>query len=176
MAEKVATDGKATTGAIFLSRCRRLFGFRRYRCSTNIAAGEAAVRGEVIAAAVGWGVGLPLAFLGWAIPHWRSRLDPATLTLIHWQAIRWAPFAVLLAVAYVVGPDIYHRAIERILSVSTPPLIALLKKGIAETQKSTLMGWLSKPNASAMRQSKRSIDYSNNCWMHDCVRLDCSPP
>jgi hypothetical protein len=77
----------------------------------NVAAGAAAVQRDAVGALVGWGVGLPLAYFGWAFPRWRDRLTESTRELIQRRAINWAPVAIFLAFAYVVGPNIYQRAV-----------------------------------------------------------------
>lgn len=76
----------------------------------NIAAGEAFVAGHMDRAGLGWGIGVPLAVLGFTF-HWWKRLIPAsTLGSIQWVA-RYGWFvALLLAFGYVVGPDVYRRA------------------------------------------------------------------
>jgi hypothetical protein len=88
-----------------------------------IAAGDAFVHRDWIGTAIGWGPGLPLLVFGAAFPFSRHWIKPETAALIQKRAINWAPVVALLAFAYVVGPNIYRRAIVA-EPLSTPTAMA----------------------------------------------------
>ena len=77
-----------------------------------IAAGEAFVNGHYVDAGIGWLTGIPLAIIGASSYWWSKWFGDKTRDRIITQAIRWAPVAILCAFAYVVGPNIYRRAVE----------------------------------------------------------------
>jgi hypothetical protein len=108
-----------------------------------IAGGEAFVTGEYLRAAVGFGLGVPLCVLGFTFPSWRDRLSADTQTAIQQQAIRWAPLVILAAFAYVVGPNLYHRAIVHPFGDA------------AEVQRHTLIDWLQKAQQERDRAARQ---------------------
>jgi hypothetical protein len=76
----------------------------------NIAAGEAFVSGHLDRAALGWGLGVPLAVLGFTFHWWKKWIPGPTRNSIQWVARYGWPVALLAAFAYVAGPEIYRRA------------------------------------------------------------------
>jgi hypothetical protein len=76
----------------------------------NIAAGEAFVAGHGDRAALGWGIGVPLAVLGFTFHWWKGWIPTPIRSSILWAAKYGWPVALLAAFAYVAAPDIYRRA------------------------------------------------------------------
>jgi hypothetical protein len=83
-----------------------------------IAGGEAFVNGHFPQAGVGFGAGIPLAIAAATFSFWKGWIGDQAQQAITQHATWWLPVAVLLAFAYVVGPDIYRRA----TSPTLPPL------------------------------------------------------
>ena len=78
----------------------------------NIAAGEAVVAGHYGGAALGWGLGIPLAVAGFTFHWWKNKLSvPARNSIQAITKYGW-PVALLAAFLYVVGPDMYRRATQ----------------------------------------------------------------
>jgi hypothetical protein len=75
-----------------------------------IAAGEALVSGDYGRALLGWTIGIPLAIAGFTADWWKDWLTETARRRVQRLAINWSPVALLLAFAYVVGPNIYERA------------------------------------------------------------------
>jgi hypothetical protein len=122
----------------------------------NIAAGEAFVHRDLLGAAIGWTPGLPLFVFGIAFPFTRHWLKAETVSLLQRQAINWAPVAIVLAFAYVVGPNIYHRAIGSSTAVVTKEDFNSLKE--LEAQKATLVEWLQQAHRERDAARERAMD------------------
>ena len=80
----------------------------------NIAAGEAFVGGHFDRALLGWGLGVPLGILGFTFHWWKGYLSAPKREWIKTQAARWWAVPLLLAFAYVAGPEVYRRATKPI--------------------------------------------------------------
>lgn len=77
-----------------------------------IAAGEAFVNEHFRHAAVGFGIGIPLAIAAPTFSLWKGWLGDRAQQAITRHATWWLPLAVLIAFAYAVGPDMYRRAMQ----------------------------------------------------------------
>ena|SRR5205823_2200915 len=86
-----------------------------------IAAGEAFVSEHYARAAFGWIVGIPLAVVGATAKWWKEWLSPPIRQRVFDGASRWWPAAVFLAFVYVVGPNVYQRAVAPSQSQSPAP-------------------------------------------------------
>jgi len=75
----------------------------------NIAAGEAFIGGHLKGAALGWGIGVPLAVLGFTFHWWKRWIPMATRNTIQWGAKFGWPIAFIAAMVYL-APFVYQRA------------------------------------------------------------------
>ena len=109
----------------------------------------AALRDDVIAAAIGTLIAAPLCDASWHAIVTEARYTRGIIGLLvgipagiagftyHWwkskllnvarYAIIWGPLAILLAFAYVAGPEMYRRATEPRLS-PPPPAVGYIQK------------------------------------------------
>jgi hypothetical protein len=62
----------------------------------NIGGGEAFVHGDYVSSAIGYGVGVPLAIVGFTYPFWKRRMRGAARNSIGRNLTWWLPIAVLL--------------------------------------------------------------------------------
>jgi hypothetical protein len=76
----------------------------------NIAAGEAFVAGHGDRALLGWGLGVPLAVAGFTFHWWKTKIPDSLRNFIQQNAKYGIVPALLVAFAYVAGPEMYQRA------------------------------------------------------------------
>lgn len=88
----------------------------------NIAAGEAFVAGHLDRAALGWGIGVPLAVAGFTYHWFKKWISAPARDSIQFVARYGWPVVLLLVFAYVAGPEMYRRATSPRDAPSPQPL------------------------------------------------------
>lgn len=75
---------------------------------------EGAMNGDWRKALIGFGIGLPIGIVGITFPVWGRRLADATQQWLRKDAWKWwMPLAAVTLFVYVLGPDVYRRAMSQ---------------------------------------------------------------
>ena len=100
-AETRGDDGSGSLGGkIIIFVVTELFAF-----PFCFEAGSAFVNGDNAKALFGYAVGVPIAIFGFIAPWLAKRVR------LRW-IVPWAPIAIILAFGYLIGPDLYRRAMQ----------------------------------------------------------------